>query len=284
MSEGGAGSGQLLVVSTPIGNLADLSLRARQALAEADLVACEDTRHTGRLLELAGLRARRLVSLHGHNEAARSSEVVEACLGGATVALVSDAGTPAISDPGERLVAAAVAGGVEVRALPGPSALLAALVVSGLPVGRFSFEGFLPRKGPDRRDRIAALAASPVTSVCYEAPGRVAATLAELAAACGPERRVAVSRELTKLHEETWRGSLDEAAVRAESREPRGEHVIVLSPAPAPTVPGAAELEEAMRRLRLAGLSAGDARRAAQALLGVSRRHAYDAARAVDPA
>jgi 16S rRNA (cytidine1402-2'-O)-methyltransferase len=273
-----AGGGCLVVVATPIGNLGDLSPRAAATLVEADLVACEDTRHTGRLLELAGVRARRLVSLHAHNEAARVDEVLDALRDGATVALVSDAGTPLLSDPGERLVAAAAAAGVEVRAVPGPSAALCALVVSGLATDRFSFEGFLPRKGSERRARIAEIAAASQTSLCYESPHRVAATLADLAEACGPDRPVAVARELTKLHEETWRGNLGDAARRWAASETRGEHVIVIGGRPPRAASTGMELEEAMRKLRDAGLSARDAQRAAQALLGASRAEAYEAA------
>lgn len=273
--------GWLILVATPIGNLQDLSPRAAATLAEADVVACEDTRHTGRLLELAGIHAHRLVSLHAHNEVTRTAEIVAECRSGAVVALVSDAGTPVLSDPGERLVAAVIEAGIEVRAVPGPSAALYALVVSGLPARRWRFEGFLPRKGPERRARLAVLAASGETSVCYESPHRVAATLADLAEACGAARRVAVARELTKVHEETWRGSLGEAAERWAQAPTRGEHVIVVAGAPADETAGgsgAAELEEAVGRLRAAGLSVRDAQRAAQALLGVSRADAYEAA------
>ncbi len=276
-----AGTGCLILVATPIGNLADLSPRAASALAEADVVACEDTRHTGRLLELAGLRAKRLVSLHAHNESQRTGELVAACASGETVAVVSDAGTPLVSDPGARVVAAAIEAGIEVRAVPGPSAALAALVVSGLTADRWRFEGFLPRKGPERRARLAALAATEETSVCYESPHRVAATLADLAEACGADRRVAVARELTKVHEETWRGSLGEGAQRWAESPTRGEHVLVVAGASADEtagVSGAAELEEAAGRLRAAGLSVRDAQRAVQVLLGVSRGDAYEAA------
>jgi 16S rRNA (cytidine1402-2'-O)-methyltransferase len=273
----GRAAGCLLLVSTPIGNLGDLSARAAAALSDAELVACEDTRRTGRLLELAGLRARRLLSLHAHNEAARIGEVIAACTGGGTVALVSDAGTPLVSDPGERLVAAAIEAGIDVRAVPGPSAALAALVVSGLPVARWRFEGFLPRTGRERRARIAGIASSSETTVCFESPHRVAATLAELAGACGPARRVAVARELTKLHEETWRGSLGEAAERWARQPARGEHVLVVGASPPEAGHDGAALEDALRRLREAGLSARDAQRAAQVLLGASRRDAYDA-------
>ena len=271
-------SGALVLVATPIGNLGDLSPRAVATLAGADAVCCEDTRHTGKLLELAGVRARRLVSLHAHNEAARVDELLAQLRSGATVALVSDAGTPLVSDPGERLVAAAIAAGVFVSAVPGPSAALTALVVSGLDVGRWRFEGFLPRKGPERRERIAQIAAAPVPTVCYEAPPRLAGTLAELAGSCGEQRRVAVARELTKLHEEVWRTTLGEAARRAASHEARGEHVLVVDGASEAPAPGRDALRDALARLAAAGLSRRDAVRAAEVLLGARHRDAYDAA------
>jgi len=271
--------GALVLVSTPIGNLADLSPRASAVLAEADVVACEDTRHTGMLLSRIGVKARRLVSLHAHNEAGRAGELVGLCLAGSLVAVVSDAGTPALSDPGERLVVAAAAAGVEVRAVPGPSAALCALVVSGLPTARWRFEGFLPRKGRERRQRLGEIARSPCTSVCFEAPGRLAATLDELAEVCGGGRAVAVCRELTKLHEETWRGSLAEAAARAAASEPRGEHVLVIAAGPDQAAAPGLPLDEAARRLVEAGLSTRDARLAAQVLLGASRAEAYEAVR-----
>jgi len=282
-ARGAAGAmGTLVLVATPIGNLGDLAPRATETLATADLVCCEDTRRTRALLSHAGVRGVRLVALHAHNEAARTDEVLALLGTGATVAVVSDAGTPALSDPGQRLVAAAVAAGVTVRAVPGPSAALAALVVSGLPTDRFAFEGFLPRRGGERRRRLGALAQAAVTTIVFEAPGRVAATLAELAAACGPERPVAVARELTKVHEEVWRGGIGEAAAAFAGRELRGEVVVVVGPAPAPTAEVDEEVLLAAVRARLA---AGDsARSAAQAVaeaLGVARRRAYAAVLAV---
>ncbi|HTZ07484.1 MAG TPA: 16S rRNA (cytidine(1402)-2'-O)-methyltransferase [Acidimicrobiales bacterium] len=269
-------------MATPIGNLGDLSPRAVATLAGADVVCCEDTRRTRALLSHAGVGGARLLSLHAHNEQARSAEVLGLLASGATVAVVSDAGTPALSDPGQRLVAAAVAAGVTVQAVPGPSAALAALVVSGLPTDRFAFEGFLPRRGAERRRRLEALGRAPVTTVLFEAPGRVAATLAELAAACGEERAVVVARELTKLHEEVWRGSAGQAATAFAARAVRGEVVVVVGPAP----PGREEVgEEALAAAVRARLAAGDSTRAAAdaaaAELGVARRRAYAAALAV---
>ncbi len=267
----------LVVVSTPIGNLGDLSPRAAATLRDADVVACEDTRRTGRLLELCGLRAKRLVSLHEHNEAGRAVELVEAMAAGATVALVSDAGTPALSDPGERLIAAALRAGVRVSPVPGPSAALAALVVSGLSADRWSFEGFLPRKGSERRARVAAVAVADAPVVCFEAPGRVAATLRDLSAGCGGERRVVVARELTKLHEEVWRGTLAEACVEVGGREARGEYVLVVDAAPPVAPVDDAGLAAAAGRLRAAGLARHDALVALRALTGAAHRGAYEA-------
>ncbi|HZN13436.1 MAG TPA: 16S rRNA (cytidine(1402)-2'-O)-methyltransferase [Acidimicrobiales bacterium] len=219
-------SGRLFLVATPIGNLDDLSPRAVAVLGEVDVIACEDTRRTGRLLQHAGISGPKLVSVRDANEAARAQEIVTWLQAGKNVALVSDAGTPAISDPGYKVVKAVTGAKLEAIAIPGPSALLTALITSGLPTDRFVFEGFLPRKGGDRTRRLAAIAAERRTIVLYEAPHRVLATLVDLEAACGGDRVVAVARELTKLHEEIWRGQLRHAA--SGVGEPRGEYVLVL--------------------------------------------------------
>jgi 16S rRNA (cytidine1402-2'-O)-methyltransferase len=267
-----------VLVATPIGNLGDLSPRAVEALAAADVVCCEDTRRTRALLSAAGVAgAGRLVSLHEHNEAARIPEILGWVAEGRTVAVVTDAGTPAVSDPGARLVAAAAEAGVAVTVVPGPSAVLAALVVSGLPTDRFCVEGFLPRKGGPRRRRLEALAAEERTAVLLEAPGRLAATLSELAAACG-ERSVAIVRELTKVHEEIWRGSLPEAADAFAAAPVRGEVVVVLGGAPAPPPPSAGAVADAVAARLAAGDSARRAAEAVAAQLGVSRRVAYQEA------
>jgi 16S rRNA (cytidine1402-2'-O)-methyltransferase len=216
------------VVGTPIGNLEDLSARARRVLGEVDVIACEDTRRTGRLLAAAGVARRpRLVSFFEGNETARVPELVELLRDGASVALVTDAGMPGISDPGYRLVAACIEADLPVDVVPGPSAALAALVVSGLPTDRFVFEGFLPRSGRKRTDRLAALTAEPRTVILFESPRRVAGTLGDLLAACG-DRPAAVCRELTKLHQEVIRGPLSEVAAVVQGRELRGEVVLVL--------------------------------------------------------
>jgi 16S rRNA (cytidine1402-2'-O)-methyltransferase len=276
--------GQLVLVATPIGNLGDLSPRARDLLATADLICCEDTRRTRALLSASGITARgpngdRLLSLHGHNEAARLERVAAAVAGGATVAVVSDAGTPGISDPGAWLAAQLAAAGETVSTVPGPSSVLGALVVSGLPADRFCVEGFLPRKGAERRRRTAALMADARTSVVLEAPGRVAATLAELAAA-DPERPAAVVRELTKLHEEVWRGTLGEAADTFAARDVRGEVVLVVGGAPAAEPASEPEVEKAVQAALGDDPSAGPRQVAERvaALLGVPRRRAYEAA------
>jgi 16S rRNA (cytidine1402-2'-O)-methyltransferase len=270
--------GALVVVATPIGNLGDLSPRASEALATAGVICCEDTRHTGRLLEHAGVQAHRLLALHAHNEVEQARTVLDLIAAGTQVVLVSDAGTPVISDPGGRLVAAVAEAGFDVRIVPGPSAGLAALALSGLDVSRYRFEGFLPRKGTERRGRLAEVAAAPCPSVVFEAPNRVAKTLCDLRDACGAERRVVVARELTKLHEEVWRGRLDEACGRAAETEPRGEHVLVVDGAPARSQPTSAEAAEAILRLVNVGVDLRDATTAVEELLGVAHRVAYEAA------
>jgi 16S rRNA (cytidine1402-2'-O)-methyltransferase len=219
----------LHLVATPIGNLGDLSPRARAALAEADIVLCEDTRVTAKLLGLCGI-ARPLQSYHEHNAARRRPEILERLRAGATVAVVSDAGTPLVSDPGYKLVRDAIAAGIEVFAVPGPSAAIAGLIVSGLPTDRFFVAGFLPTRRSQRRRAIAELEPIPGTLIVFEAPRRVPATLADLAAELGP-RPAAVGRELTKRFEEVRRGSLPELAAHfAAAGAPRGEAVIVIGP------------------------------------------------------
>ena len=268
-----------MLVATPIGNLADLSSRAAQELAEADTIACEDTRRTRALLSHLGVPGgSRLLSVHDRNEAARTGEVLARLRAGQRVALVTDAGTPALSDPGQRLVAAAAAAGHPVTIVPGPSAALAALVVSGLPTDRFCFEGFLPRKGRVRSERLEALARESRTSVLFESPHRLADTVGELAARLGADRRLVIARELTKQFEEIWRGTLAEAVQHVEAGTARGEHVLVLAGAPPAEVPGEAELEESLRRLLDQGLDRRSAVAAVAASAGVPRRRVYDLA------
>jgi len=269
--------GSLVLVATPIGNLGDLSPRALEVLATADVICCEDTRRTRALLSAAGIRGGgRLVSFHDHNEDRRTPEVLAWVAGGRTVALVSDAGTPAVSDPGARLVAAAAAEGLAVTTVPGPSSVLAALVLSGLPTARFVVEGFLPRRGGERARRLAALAVEERTAVVLEAPGRLAATLADLAAG-GGDRPVAVARELTKRFEEVWRGTLDEAASHFAAEPVRGEVVVVLGGAP-PTVVAEDEVAAAVAEHLARGEGPRAVAEAVSARLGVSRRLAYETA------
>ncbi len=268
----------LVLVGTPIGNLGDLSPRAVEELAKADVVACEDSRRTGRLLQHAGIRARELLVVNDHNEAQRVEEVLARLARGQRVAVVTDAGMPGISDPGERLVRAASRDGFRVEVVPGPSAAVAALVASGLPTARFVFEGFLSRKAGARRQRLAELVDEQRTLVFYEAPHRVAATLADLATVLGGWRRVAVARELTKLHEEVWRGLLHEAVAWAEATPPRGEIALVVQGALPAGPADAADVESAVQARLDAGDSARDAAATVAADLGVPKRQAYEVA------
>ena len=268
-------AGRLVLVATPIGNLGDLSPRAVEALSEADVVACEDTRRTGKLLAHAGVSAPRLLVVNEHTEAAGADEIAGLVAGGNTVVLVTDAGTPAVSDPGAKVVKAVLGSGDEVEAVPGPSAALSALVVSGLPTGRFCFEGFLPKKGRHRSDRIEELSQEPRTMVLFEAPHRLARTLGDLASALGGDRAVAIVREQTKLHEEIWRGTLADAVARVESTEPRGEYVLVVAGCPDPAPPSESQIRTALNERLADGLSRRDAAAAVAADLGVSRRAVY---------
>lgn len=222
----GAAGGRLTLVPTPIGNREDLSPRSLRTLAEADLVAAEDTRHTGQLLAGLGVKAH-FLSFHEHNEEQQLPRLLAALAAGQRVALVSDAGTPGLSDPGFRAVRAALAAGHAVEALPGPTALIPALVASGLPCERFIFEGYLPRKPGARAAAFAALVEESRSTVFYETPHRLARSLAELAALL-PERPVVVARELSKLHEEYWRGTASALAAALGERSLRGEFVLIV--------------------------------------------------------
>ena len=267
----------LTLVATPIGNLGDLSPRAVEALAAADVVACEDTRRTGRLLQHAGVDGVRLMRLDAHTED-RAAQRVVACLDeGQQVAVVTDAGTPGISDPGERLVNIALAAGHQVTVVPGPAAPVAALVISGLPTQRWCMEGFLPRKGQERKQRLAEIAVEERTTVLFESPKRVGATVADLLELCGPDRPMAIVREVTKLHEEVFRGSLQEASDWA-SKEIKGEVVLVLGGAPAPAEADDQRLGQVLEEILASGVSTRDAADEAARRLGVSRRRAYSSA------
>jgi len=275
-------TGALVLVGTPIGNMEDLSPRAARTLAEADLVCCEDTRRTGLLLERAGVKAARLRRVDEHTEAAAAADVCELLGAGATVAVVTDSGMPGVSDPGRRLVAAAVEAGCAVTVVPGPSAGVAALAVSGLSPARWAFEGFLPRAGRDRADRLAEIAREPRTVVIYESTHRLRGCLEDLAAACGPRRRAAVARELTKLHEEVVRGTLAELAAWAEGPV-KGEAVVVVEGAEPGPEPDDAELTEALAAAISSGASRRDAATEVAAAYGVPRRRAYALAVALNP-
>ena len=269
-------TGRLQVIATPIGNLADLSERAREALAQADVIAAEDTRHTGALLMALGL-ATPLLSLHEHNESRRVPGLLARLAQGERVALVSDAGTPLLSDPGYELVQAAIAAGFEVSAVPGPSAITAALAIAGLPTDRFCFEGFLPARQRERRAALEALAHERRTLVFFEAPHRIVAALTDLAAVLGSERAAVVARELTKAHETVYRGTLGELAARAATvaNFARGEITLVVHGAPAT----AAGVDERLLPRTIAGLSKelppGRAAAVAAQLTGATRAAAY---------
>lgn len=273
-----ASVGRLVVVATPIGNLADLSPRAVEALDGADVVAAEDTRHTGRLLAHVDVDTPQ-ISYHDHNAERRVPDLVDRMRGGAVVALVTDAGTPTVSDPGYRLVRACAEAGVAVSAVPGPSAVLAALAVSGLPTDRFVFEGFLPRGGSSRRERLTALADEPRTVVVYLSPHRAGTDLADLAGALGTDRQAVVCRELTKLHEETVRGSLGRLAARVGDGGPRGEMTLVAAGASAPATVErtATELAEAVALRMEAGIDKRDAIREVAEESAVPKRDVYQA-------
>ncbi len=271
-----SGAGRLYVVATPIGNLGDLSPRACEVLRSAALIAAEDTRHSASLLRHFGIQTP-LVSFHDHNDRRRTPQLVTRLEAGESIALISDAGTPAISDPGFELVAAAAAAGVEIVAVPGPCALVAALTVAALPTDRFCFEGFLPARGSARRARLEALRGEARSIVLYESPHRIGETLADCRDCFGLERRASVARELTKLHETVYRGSLGELAARAASDPDfaRGEIVIVLAGAPPRAADaGAAELERVLGVL-LAELPLKQAARLAAQLLGLRDNEAY---------
>ena len=268
-------AGRLVLVATPIGNLGDLSPRAVEVLAKADVVACEDTRRTGRLLAHAGVTVPRLLVVNEHTEKASAAEIAELIVDGNMVALVTDGGTPAISDPGAKVAKATLKAGGEVEAVPGPSAALSALVVSGLPTGRFCFEGFLPKKGRQRTDRLHALSLEPRTMVLFEAPHRLARTLGDLASAMGGDRAIVIVREQTKLHEDIWRGTMADAVARAGETEPRGEHVLVVAGCPDPAPPSVSQIRAALEEKLAKGLSRRDAAAAVAADLGVSRRAVY---------
>jgi 16S rRNA (cytidine1402-2'-O)-methyltransferase len=262
----------LHLVATPIGNLGDLPPRAVDVLRDVALVCCEDSRRTGRLLQHAGVKAARLAVCNEHTELSRIADVLDTLSGGDDVALVTDAGTPGISDPGERLVRAALDAGFRVSAVPGPVAAVTALVISGLPTSRYVFEGFIPRSGKERTIRLAEIAAEHRTVVIYEAPHRIQRTLHDLARACGDDRQVTIARELTKLYEEVTRATLGTIDVG----EPRGEYVIVLAGCSSTGEPPDDDtIRSALKAHIDAGATKRDAATAVAGQLGVPKRTAY---------
>jgi 16S rRNA (cytidine1402-2'-O)-methyltransferase len=270
--------GALVLVATPIGNLGDISQRAIEALKAADIICCEDTRHSGKLLAHFGVTGKKLVVINEHTEYDAREEIVSLVTTGSNVALITDAGTPGISDPGERLVVAVINAGGVVTAVPGPSALTMALVISGLPTSRFVFEGFLPRSGAERTERLAMATTESRTTVFYEAPHRLVKTLSDLTTACGAMRGVVLARELTKLHEEIWRGTLQDANMHVAKTEPRGEYVIILEPAKPPAPPTDEELLAAIRAEIAKGVSRKDSAARVSARFGVAKRTVYELA------
>ncbi len=271
-------AGTLYLVPTPIGNLGDISDRCRQILAEVDFIAAEDTRVSLKLLNHLGLK-KPLVSYYEHNRIESGQRILSRLLAGEHCALVTDAGTPAISDPGEDLVALCAANGVHVTAIPGPCAVITALAVSGLPTGRFTFEGFLSTNKRSRQAHLQSLLTERRTMVFYEAPHKLRATLEDLSAAFGAERRIALCRELTKLHEEILRMTLAEAIVLYTQQQPRGEYVLVVEgaqPVPEETVSMETAVEN-VRQLRTSGESLKDAVRQVARQTGLSRNALYDA-------
>jgi 16S rRNA (cytidine1402-2'-O)-methyltransferase len=273
-----AGNGRLILLGAPLGNPGDASTRLRELLAAADVVAAEDTRRLGRLARDLGVEITgKIVSYFEGNEERRTPDLVGAVRDGALVALITDGGMPSVSDPGYRLVRATLDAGLPVTAAPGPSAVTTALALSGLPTDRFCFEGFPPRRPGERRARLAALATEPRTLVFFEAPHRVAGTLADLAAAFGADRPAALCRELTKTYEQVRRAPLGELAEQAAADPPRGEITLVVAGAPAAGGgrPSDEELRAALAEREAAGLSRRDAVTAVAAEYGVPRREVY---------
>lgn len=267
----------LVLVATPIGNLGDLSSRAIEELSSADSVACEDTRRTGALFAHFGIAHSPFIVCNEHTEQAASAEIVRRLHEGQTVALVSDAGTPAVSDPGHRVVRAVIDAGHDVRSIPGPSAVLVGLTVSGLLTDRFCFDGFLPRKGAERKQRLEALATEQRTTVLFEAPHRLVRTIVDLEQVLGADRQLAIARELTKRYEEVWRGSLGQAQEHVAAVDPRGEYVLIIEGAAVRQATDA-EIRDALGREFARGASHRDAVSAVVELTGAKKRQVYDLA------
>lgn len=266
----------LWLVATPIGNLEDIAPRAGHVLRTASMILCEDTRHSGSLLKRLGVSGARLVVANDHTEHDAATVMLGALASGAVVAVITDAGSPGVSDPGERLVRAAVEAGHPVHAVPGPAAFVMAATISGLPTQRIAFDGFLPRGGAERRNAVTEIVHERRTTVIYEAPHRLVRTVEDLRDACGDGRRVAIARELTKMHETVWRGTLADAVVVVSSAEPRGEYAIVIEPAPSGADGATDEDIAAELRSRIAaGVSRRDAVDEVTTALGVPRKRVY---------
>lgn len=271
-------SGVLTLIATPIGNLSDITTRAVDALASAAIVCCEDTRRSGLLLQHLGISGKKYLVVNEHTEHNACEEIVTALHAGSNVALITDAGTPGISDPGERVVRAVINAGLRVTSTPGPAALIMALVVSGLSTSRFVFEGFIPRSGTERTQRLSDIASEVRTVVLYEAPHRLVHTLTDLEVVCGPLRQIVLARELTKIHEEFWRGTLHDASHHAQTTEPRGEYVVMLEGAKPPAPPTDEELNNALRDELKKGASRKDSAARVAAKYGVAKRRVYELA------
>ena len=276
-------AGMLYLVPTPIGNLGDISERCRRTLEEADFIAAEDTRVSLKLLNYLGIK-KSLVSYYEHNKAFKGNVILERILAGETCALVSDAGSPAISDPGEDLVRLCAEHGVTVTAIPGPCAVITALSISGLPTGRFCFEGFLSTAKKSRKEHLSSLVGETRTMIFYEAPHKLLSTLEDLSEAFGAERKISLCRELTKLHEEVVRTTLGEAIERYTANAPKGEFVLVVDgAAPAEKeAPTAEDAGEMVKRLMAEGLSRKDAIKQTAKTLDLPKNVVYDAALSID--
>lgn len=270
--------GILYIVGTPIGNLEDMSFRAVKILQSVDLIAAEDTRHTGRLLQHFQVTAPQ-ISYHDHNRNSRIPELLEKLNQGKAIALVTDAGMPGISDPGYELVKACIEAGITVVPIPGASAVITALSAAGLPTDRFVFEGFLPAKGKERKERLDFLTSETRTIIFYEAPHRLRQTLQNLGEVLGTEREIVLARELTKLHEEFWRGDIGEAIAHYTERQPQGEYTLVVAGMP-PAKPqlSEAELKVELQQLMAAGISRSQASRQLAKVTSISRSQLYQLA------
>jgi 16S rRNA (cytidine1402-2'-O)-methyltransferase len=274
-------NGTLYLVGTPIGNLEDITMRALRILKEVDLIAAEDTRHTGKLLHYFQIKTPQ-ISCHEHNEQQKIPEILEKLQSGKSIALVTDAGMPGISDPGYVLVAACVAAGAAVVPIPGVTALVTGLSASGLDTSRFVFEGFLPVKGEVRQAQLQALKSEVRTTIFYESPHRIAKTLADLEEVCGADRQIVLARELTKLHEEFWRGSIGEAIDLYNHREPKGEYTVILAGIVQSEITWTDEsIVAELSQLLKNGVSRSTASKQLAELTGINKRHVYQLSLAI---